>query len=122
MRIAISVNNKNGLDSPVNLHFGRCPCFVLVDVEGRDIMTVSSVDNPFSGQHAPGQVPEFISSLGANVMLAGGMGHRAIAFFQQYGIEPVSGASGTAGESLQRYLDSQLKGAESCAESRHHDR
>jgi len=53
-------------------------------------------------------------------MLAGGMGGRAVAFFQQYGIEPATGAAGTVRESLARYLGGDLQGAAPCAESVEH--
>lgn len=120
MRIAISADNKNGLDSPVNPHFGRCPCYILVDVEGQEVTGVIVVDNPYYGNHAPGQVPAFIHSQGANVMLAGGMGRRAVDFFQQYGIEVATGASGTVRQALQSYLAGELRGVEPCAGSHHH--
>jgi predicted Fe-Mo cluster-binding NifX family protein len=120
MRIAISAENQNGLDSPVSPHFGRCPCYILVDVEGQEVKAVTAVDNPYYGKHTPGQVPGFIHSQEANVMLAGGMGRRAVSFFQQYGIEAVTGASGTARQALQGYLGGKLRGAEPCAESQHH--
>jgi len=95
MRIAVSADDKNGLDSVVSPHFGRCPHFVLVDLDDHDVTEVQVVDNPYYGHHQPGQVPGFIDSLGANVMLTGGMGGRAIMFFQQLGIEGVTGAYGT---------------------------
>jgi len=117
MRIAVSADNKQGLDSIVSSHFGRCPYYILVDVEGRDVTGIREVDSPFYGQHQPGQVPGFIHSLGANVMLAGGMGDRAIQFFQEYGIEGVTGAYGTVRRSIERYLGGQLKGAAPCKES-----
>jgi predicted Fe-Mo cluster-binding NifX family protein len=120
MRIAISAENQIGLDSPVSPHFGRCPCYILVDVEGQEVTAVTPVDNPYYGKHAPGQVPGFIHSQGADVMLAGGMGRRAVSFFQQYGIEAVTGASGSVRQALQRYLGGKLRGAEPCAESQHH--
>jgi predicted Fe-Mo cluster-binding NifX family protein len=41
MRIAISVESNNGLESPVSLHFGRCPYFILVDVEGQEVKAVA---------------------------------------------------------------------------------
>jgi predicted Fe-Mo cluster-binding NifX family protein len=53
-------------------------------------------------------------------MLAGGMGQRAVSFFQQYGIEAVTGASGTVRRSLESYLGGELSGVEPCAESQHH--
>ncbi len=120
MRIAISAANQNGLDSLVSEHFGRCPCFILIDVEGQEIKAVLSVDNPYYGNHSPGQVPAFISSQGADVMLTGGMGGRAVAFFQQYNIEAVTGASGTVRQALQSYLGGGLRGIQPCDESQHH--
>jgi predicted Fe-Mo cluster-binding NifX family protein len=120
MRIAISADDGNGLDSVVSPHFGRCPYFIVVDLDHHDVREVREEANPFYGQHQPGQVPGFIHSLGANVMLTGGMGHRAITFFQQYGIEGVTGAYGTVRRSLERYLGGQLQGAEPCKESQRH--
>jgi predicted Fe-Mo cluster-binding NifX family protein len=120
MRIAVSADNKNGLESVVSPHFGRCPHFVLVDLDGEMVGEVREVDNPFYGNHQPGQVPGFIASLGANVMLTGGMGGRAIMFFQEYGIEGVTGAYGTVRQSVERYLGGQLKGAAPCKESQEH--
>ncbi len=120
MRIAVSADNKSGLESVVSPHFGRCPYFVLVSLEGDQITEVQEVDNPFYGNHEPGQVPGFISTLGANVMLTGGMGGRAIQWFECYGVEGVTGAYGTVRQAVERYLGGELHGAEPCAESREH--
>ena len=120
MRIAVSADNKRGLDSVVSPHFGRCPHYILVDVEGQEVVEVQEIDSPFLGHHQPGQVPAFINSLGADVMLAGGMGGRAIMFFQQFGIEGVTGAYGTVRQSMERYLGGELKGAAPCKESEEH--
>jgi predicted Fe-Mo cluster-binding NifX family protein len=120
MRIAVSADNKQGLDSVVSAHFGRCPHYVLVDVDDHVVTQVQEVDSPYYGHHQPGQVPAFIHSLGANVMLAGGMGGRAIWFFQEFGIEGVTGAYGTVRQSVERYLGGELKGAAPCKESEEH--
>ncbi len=120
MRIAVSADDKNGLDSVVSPHFGRCPFYILVDVQGNQVTGIQEVDSPFYGQHEPGQVPGFIHGLGANVMLAGGMGGRAIMFFEQLGIEGVTGAYGTVRQSVQRYLGGELTGAAPCSESEDH--
>ena len=120
MRIAISADNSNGLDSIVSPHFGRCPFFVLVDMDGQEATSVSAVQNPYYGNHRPGQVPAFIDSQGVTVMLTGGMGHRAIMFFEQFGIQPVTGAAGTVRQSLERYLGGALEGAAPCRESVEH--
>ena len=120
MRIAVSAEKKNYLDSVVSPHFGRCPCFVLVDLDDHDVQDVEAVDNPYYGHHQPGQVPAFVNSLGADVMLTGGMGGGAITFFQQFGIEGVTGAYGTVRQSVERYLGGELKGAAPCKESQEH--
>lgn len=117
MRVAVSADDSNGLDSVVSPHFGRCPYYVLVDLDGREVSQVNAVENPAYGQHQPGQVPGFIESQGADVMLSGGMGRRAIGFFQQYGIQAVTGAAGTVRYALEQYLGGALQGAEPCSVS-----
>ncbi|HET89792.1 MAG TPA: dinitrogenase iron-molybdenum cofactor biosynthesis protein [Chloroflexi bacterium] len=120
MRIAVSADNDNGLDSVVSPHFGRCAYYVLVDLDGREVSQVSAVSNPYYGQHQPGQVPGFIKDQRADVMLSGGMGQRAIGFFQQYGIQAVTGAAGTVRHALELYLGGALQGAAPCRESTQH--
>jgi predicted Fe-Mo cluster-binding NifX family protein len=121
MRVAISAEDGRGLNSVVSPHFGRCPFFVLVDLEGQAVQQVQALPNPFYNQHQPGQVPEFIHTQQVDVMLTGGMGRRAIEFFRQYEIETATGAAGTVRLALEQYLGGQLQGAEPCLESRAHD-
>ncbi len=120
MRIVISADTNNGIDSVVAGHFGRCPFFALVDLEGNEVTEVNVVDNPFYRNHEPGQVPGFIQSQGANVMLAGGMGRRAVTFFEQMNIEAATGASGTVRQAVENYLGGSLSGVEPCAASEAH--
>ncbi|MGI5835481.1 MAG: NifB/NifX family molybdenum-iron cluster-binding protein [Chloroflexota bacterium] len=122
VRIAVSADSNNGMDSLVSAHFGRCPYFVLVDVDNGSIVKVETVANPYYGNHQPGQVPAFINDQKTNVMLAGGMGAGAVSFFNQYGIEVATGASGTVREAVERYLGGSLSGVEPCCpdESGHH--
>ncbi len=119
-RIAVSISDDNGLDSTISAHFGRCPFFALVDLEDDQAQAVQIIKNPYFGHHQPGQVPGFIRDQNANVMLAAGMGGRAIAFFQQYGIEASTGAAGTVRQALEQYLGGQLREAAPCQESEAH--
>lgn len=121
MRIAISADDSNGLDSVVSPHFGRCPYYVLVDLDDREVSAIDVVENPFYSRHQPGQVPGFIDQQGVDVMLAGGMGRRAIAIFQQYNIEAVTGAAGSVRHALEQYLGGALEGAAPCRESVEHE-
>lgn len=120
MKIAISVDNNNGLFSIVSHHFGRCPYFVIVDVEGEEIQELQVVENPFFAGHEPGMVPGFIHEQGADVMISVGMGRRAIDFFQGYGITPVTTNSRTAEAAVTEYLGGKLTLAAPCRESMKH--
>ncbi len=117
MRIAVSTETNAGLDAPIAGHFGRCPFFTLVDLEGDHIEAVQVVANPYFLAHEPGQVPQFVHSQNANVMLTGGMGGRAVAFFEQYGIQPVTGAAGTVRQALDRFQRGELDGWAPCSDS-----
>ena len=75
---------------------------------------------PFSRNHQPGQVPGFINEQGANVMLSGGMGRRAIEYFNELDIQTATGVAGTARYALERYLSGDLDGAAPCKESEEH--
>jgi predicted Fe-Mo cluster-binding NifX family protein len=120
MRIAISADTNNGLDSQVAHHFGRCPHFVFVNVEEGKVTAFEVIDNPFYSNHQPGQVPAFIHEQGAEVMVSGGIGRRAMEFFQHYGIQIGTGASGTAGEALQKLLAGELSSVTPCRQSEEH--
>ena len=120
-RVAVSADDSNGLDSVVSPHFGRCPYYILVDLDDREVRQVNVVANPNFGRHAPGTVPTFIRHQGADVMLAGGMGRRAIALFQEYGIQAVTGAAGSVRHALEQYLGGELQKAEPCSTSLGHE-
>jgi len=120
MRIVVSSDNNRKLDSSVSHHFGRCPYFTIVDIEGSDIINVESAENPYFNAHSPGQVPSFIRELGADVMLAGGMGRRAISIFENIGISCSSGAAGSVRVAVENYIAGILPGASPCRESSEH--
>ncbi len=121
MRIAVATDDARGLDAVLSYHFGRCPYYILVDVEGKEIKRARSVANPFYAEHGqPGQVPSFINSQGAQVIIAGGMGYRAMQSFQEFGIEPITKVSGKAKDVVEAYLDEKIQGAKPCDESQTH--
>ncbi|MBI9044206.1 MAG: NifB/NifX family molybdenum-iron cluster-binding protein [Anaerolineaceae bacterium] len=120
MRIAISSQDEKGLESQVSHHFGRCPFYILVDTEEQEVKSVQSIANPFFEKHEPGMVPNFINEQKSNVMISGGMGRRAIDFFDQFGIQVVTGASGTVDSTLKAYFNNELSSSAPCKESESH--
>lgn len=120
MRLAFSSQDDKGLDSRIAPHFGRCPYFILVDLDGEEIKTVSGITNPFYPDHEPGMVPNFIREQEADIMISGGMGGRAIAFFREFGIQTATGAAGTVQDGVALYLGGKLTGAKPCSDSDEH--
>jgi predicted Fe-Mo cluster-binding NifX family protein len=52
-------------------------------------------------------LPGFVLDQGADTVVAGGMGPRAVDMFRQWGIEPVTGAEGSVMDVLQAMLAGQ---------------
>ena len=118
MKIAFSSDEQKGLESTVSHHFGRCPFYVILDLDDNNNVTnIQDLPNPFFESHGPGQVPKFIADQNVDVMIAGGMGQRAVEFFQQFNIKVATGAAGTVQESLNKFISGELSGYSPCTES-----
>jgi len=113
--IAVAGEDDRGLDGEVSQHFGRCPAYVLVETEGGRVTGARVERNPHFGDHQPGQMPVFIRSLGPQVVIAGGMGPRAVDMFSEFGIEVVTGAGGNVRRVVEAYLRGEIRGIVPCA-------
>ncbi len=108
MKIAISTDSGK-----VCGHFGRAPEFTFITIENNEVIEKKVLPNP---GHTVGSIPQFVNKQGANFMIAGGMGRRAEAFFDEFGIKVIVGVSGTIDDVVQKILDGTLEGGESlCA-------
>ncbi|EEB72951.1 NifB/NifX family molybdenum-iron cluster-binding protein [Thermococcus sp. AM4] len=108
MRLAIPAEENRGLESFVSEHFGRARYFVFVDVEGNEIRGVEVVEVPFE-EHGPGDLPKFIKEHEGEIVLAYGMGQKAIAFFNQLGITVVTGAHGRIKDVVDAFIKQALE-------------
>ncbi|MCK5248561.1 MAG: NifB/NifX family molybdenum-iron cluster-binding protein [Spirochaetaceae bacterium] len=107
MTIAFPSNDGETVEE----HFGHCRQFVLINTrDGKEISRVS-VDPP---EHVPGSFPAFLAEQGANVIITGGMGGRAVSLFKEQNIEVILGAGGSISENLRVFLEGELesKGSE----------
>ena len=94
-------------EGKLTAHFGHCQEFALVKVEANQIKSKETLVPP---PHEPGVLPKWLHELGTNVIIAGGMGARALELFAQNNIKVIVGASALAPEELvQQYLDNSLQ-------------
>ncbi len=117
MRIAVPL--QQGRFSP---HFGGAETFAFYTVNPAD----RTIDECVFGQppeHGRGIFPMWLRREGASVILAGGMGPRAVGMFAQHGIEVVLGIEGDDPDAVVKsYLDGTLEATgQPCHEHGYHD-
>jgi ATP-binding protein involved in chromosome partitioning len=78
-------------------HFGHCEQFALIETENGKIRRERMHTPP---PHEPGVLPKWLHNLGAQVIIACGMGSRAQQLFVENGIKVITGAPMDAPESL----------------------
>jgi predicted Fe-Mo cluster-binding NifX family protein len=87
-------------------HFGHCQEFALLTVEKDQIKNQEILEPP---PHEPGVLPKWLADLEVNVVIAGGMGQRALSLLGERGIKVVTGApSLTPEELVHSYLANRL--------------
>ncbi len=104
MKIAIPLANNF-----LCAHFGHCEEFVLFEVD-ENKKTIDGQSRHTPPPHEPGVLPAWLHNLGANVIIAGGMGQRAQALFAQNGISVVVGAVSDTPETIvEQYLNGSMQ-------------
>ena len=118
--IVVAADDACGLDGTVSAHFGRCPFFLLAEANGTMATVSKVVPNPYRGADQPGAVPRFIHDMGADAIIAGGMGPRAIEMFHGLGIDVATGATGSVTTVLGAYLRGEHRGVMCCSQDHGH--
>ena len=105
MKIAIATEGEI-----VAQHFGRCPSYTIAEAEEGKVLKKDIIANP---GHEPGFLPKFLSEMGVDFILSGGMGPKAINLFYQNGVQPIVGVSGNIDDVINDFINGQLKTGES---------
>jgi predicted Fe-Mo cluster-binding NifX family protein len=101
MKFAIPV-----AEGRLTAHFGHAAEFAIVDVENQEIKNKELLIPP---PHEPGVLPRWLHEQGVKVIIAGGMGQRALSLFGENGIKVIPGApSLTPEELVHQYLSNTL--------------
>ena len=86
MNRLIAVPIENGILCP---HFGHCQQFAIIETDGNTISEERFLVPP---PHEPGVIPAWLASEGVTDIIAGGIGQRAIALFNEKHINVFVGA------------------------------
>ncbi len=109
LKIAIPSDAPGGLEAGLCPHFGHCDLYTIVEMTENGSPLVGTLDNP---PHQEGGCLAPVGRLaqnGVKILLAGGMGRRPLAGFNQAGIEVYLAAAGqTVGQALKEYLAGRL--------------
>ncbi len=112
-KIAVPVQGNN-----VSAHFGHAPQFRIFSVEDNNIIAEDNLENP---GHQPGLLPRLLNEAGADLVIASGMGQKAIAIFEKNNIEVVCGAAGEAKAAVNDYLNGELNASNNACSHGDHD-
>jgi len=94
MKIAIPLANGQ-----LAMHFGHCERFALIDVDA-DAKKITKSDEVTPPPHEPGLLPKWLAERGVNLIIAGGMGQRALMLFAENNIRVIVGADAETPENL----------------------
>ncbi len=87
MKIAVPSNLPGGLEAGFSAHFGHADAFTLVELSEKGISDVQILPNQAHDQGGCMSVVNLLKNAGVEALVAGGMGARPLAGFNQVGIE-----------------------------------
>lgn len=107
--IAIPSVVPGGMEAAVDAHFGHCGVYTLVEIaEGKvkEVRTLPNVPHESGGCMAP---VNHLASNEVKALIAGGMGYRPLAGFNQVGIDVYFGSGApTVGAAVQAFIHDSL--------------
>ena len=115
MKIVIPTNNKEGLGDTVAEHFGRCQTYTFLNEKGEVVEIIDNTSEHMGGEGLP---PELMKKHGANILLCGDLGPRALSLCQKLDIEVYVSQAETVKEIFEMWENNKLKtaGAEDVCE------
>ncbi len=108
MKIAISSAGEN-LESEIDAKFGRCPYFLIVEIEDKKIKDVKAIENIAAGQRGGAGITsaEIIAKEKVDAVITANLGPRAFSVFEQFEIKIYQG-QGKVGDAVQKFIEGKL--------------
>ena len=109
MKLALSSLGKD-VNSKLSEVFGRCPYFILVEIENNKIQKIEALENKSASQQGGAGISsaQMVAQKNASAVIAGTVGPRAADVLKQFNIQVYSGA-GLVKEVIQEFIDGKLK-------------
>jgi predicted Fe-Mo cluster-binding NifX family protein len=109
MKIAVSSAGKDP-DSEIDVRFGRCPYFLIVDIEGKKIKGFKAIENTASAQAggAGMTAAQIVADQNVEAVITANVGPRAFDVFGQLGIT-VYTAQGKIKDAVKDFIDGKLE-------------
>ena len=109
MKVAVSSTGKD-MNRQMDVRFGRCPNFVIVEIDGRKIKGSVPIENTSATQMGGAGITaaQIVADNGVKAVITGNMGPRAFSVFEQLEIGVYQG-SGTVKEAVEGFIKGKLK-------------
>lgn len=114
LKVAFSTNDGVTIEG----HFGSSGAFAIYTLEEGKVINKEVLEAP---EHTHGAYPKFIAEQNANVVVTGGMGHKAMEILTANNIGVILGASGNIEDVLAVYLKGELVSNGEACSHHHHD-
>ncbi len=107
MKVAVTASGSS-LDNQVDPRFGRCPYFLVVEI---DTMEFEGLENPnlALGGGAGIQSSQLMAERGVSAVLTGNCGPNAYQTLSAAGIDVITGVSGTVRNAVKRFREGSFK-------------
>ena len=107
MKVGFAVQMNEGMESRVYDHFGSAPAFIIVDTEGKEVLTVNNKDL----HHVHGACNPVMALDGKSVdaMVVGGIGAGALVKLNASGIKVYGAGAQTVKENLTLLSENKLQ-------------
>ena len=108
MKLVIPTNGRKGVEDTVAGHFGRCLTYTFLNEKGEVIEIIDNTSEHMGGSELP---PELMKKHGANILLCGDLGPRALSLCEKLGIDVYVSQAKTVKEIFEMWKNNKLKKA-----------
>lgn len=121
-RILVPAADQQGLGARLAEHFGRAPCFAVVDLDAKgEVSNVKNVSNVSEHVGGSGYAHDHVLELQPNVLIVYGMGPRGLNTFKSAGVTVLKANADTVGEVIAAYKKGELEElVEGCPHAHQH--